>query len=62
MEEGMEWTVFKDSRKRGDWRVEAPDFDEEGQLYITIFSGPEARERAEEYAEWKNSQLRMHAA
>jgi len=62
MEACMEWTVFKDSRKRGVWRVEAPDFDEEDQLYITIFSGPEARERAEEYAEWKNSQLRMQAA
>ncbi len=30
------------------------DHDSEGEVYVTIFSGPQARERAEEYAVWKN--------
>ncbi len=38
-----------------EWRVEAVD--SEGRVYVTIFSGRDARERAEEYAEWKNEAL-----
>jgi len=26
-----------------------------GEVYVTIFSGPNAKERAQEYADWKNS-------
>ncbi len=37
----------------GEWRVEAIDFDNEGIIYVACFSGPDARERAEEYAVWK---------
>lgn len=33
-----------------EWRVES--FDEEGCCYIVIFSGPKAKERAEEYLEF----------
>jgi hypothetical protein len=36
-----------------DWRVEAIDFDNEGIVYVTCFSGLDAKERAEEYAAWK---------
>jgi hypothetical protein len=52
----MEWKCFEDKHNRGDWRVEAIDFDDEGKVYVTIFSGPEAQERAEEYAALKNGQ------
>jgi hypothetical protein len=52
----MEWKCFEDKRTQGDWRVEAIDFDDEGKVYVTIFSGPDARERAEEYAALKNGQ------
>jgi hypothetical protein len=52
----MEWTCFEDKHNRGDWRVEATDFDDEGKVYVTIFSGPDAQERAEEYAALKNGQ------
>jgi hypothetical protein len=55
-ESSMEWTCLEDKRNSGDWRVEAIDFDDEGKVYVTIFSGPEAQERAEEYAALKNGQ------
>jgi hypothetical protein len=48
----MEWTSFEDRHNPGDWRVEAND--NEGVVYVTIFSGPASRERAEEYAAIKN--------
>jgi hypothetical protein len=51
----MEWESFEDRQNPGDWRVEATDFDNEGVVYVAIFSGPESRERAEEYAAMKNS-------
>jgi len=37
-----------------EWRVEAVAYDRDGEVYVTIFSGPEAKERAHEYAAWKN--------
>ena len=43
----MEWTSFEDRHNPGDRRVEAKD--NEGVVYVTIFSGPKSRERAEEY-------------
>ena len=52
----MEWKCFEDKRNAGDWRVEAIDFDDEGQVYVTIFSGPQAQMRAEEYAALMNKQ------
>ncbi len=52
----MEWECFEDRKNRGDWRVEAIDFDKEGEVYVTIFSGPHARERAQEYAAMKIAQ------
>jgi hypothetical protein len=36
----------------GHWHVEAVD--DEGVVFVAVFSGPEARERAAEYADWKN--------
>lgn len=54
----MEWTAFEDKRNPGDWRVEAIDFENEGAVYVAIFSGPDARERAEEYAAWQNAEDR----
>jgi hypothetical protein len=52
----MEWECFQDMKNKGDWRVEAIDFDDEGAVYVTIFSGPEARKRALEYAAIKAAQ------
>lgn len=37
-----------------EWVVEAIDYEDEGQCYVARFSGPNARGRALEYAQWKN--------
>lgn len=37
-----------------EWVVEAIDHEAEGVIYAAAFSGPGAKERAEEYADWKN--------
>ena len=52
----MEWIAFEDKKVAGDWRVEAIDDEREGAVYVAIFSGPDAKERAREYAGIKNVQ------
>lgn len=37
-----------------EWVVEAIDYASEGVIYAATFSGPGAKERAEEYTAWKN--------
>ena len=37
-----------------EFRVEAIDYENEGQVYVAIFSGPKAEERAIEYAALMN--------
>jgi hypothetical protein len=49
----MEWFCFEDKLYAGDWRVEGRDYGNDGRVYIAIFSGPDARERAQEYTDWK---------
>ncbi|KKL45740.1 hypothetical protein LCGC14_2352630 [marine sediment metagenome] len=46
----------------GDWRVEAIDHDGEGECYVTVFSGPSAQARAEEYADFKNSAVKAQCS
>jgi hypothetical protein len=53
--EFMQYEVVEDALHPGDYRVEAIDADGEGEVYTTIFVGPDAETRAEEYAGWKNS-------
>jgi hypothetical protein len=55
LEVQMNWSCFEDELYVGDWRVEGRDHENEGQVYVAIFSGPQARERAKEYADWKSS-------
>ncbi len=45
----------RDAVDDDEWRVEGIDYENEGLCYVTIFSGPQAKERAKEYAGWKNS-------
>jgi len=52
----MEWIGFEDKNNPNDWRVEANDYENEGAVYVAIFSGPDAKERAKEYAGIKNAQ------
>jgi hypothetical protein len=51
----IHYEVVSDSLNAGDFRVEAIDHENDGEVYVTIFSGPDAKSRAEEYARWKNS-------
>ena len=43
----------------GHWHVEA--IAEDGSVFVAVFSGPEASERAAQYADWKNG-VRHQAA
>ena len=40
-------SVFEDRKERGEWRVEY--FDDDGAWYVTIFAGPGAQRRAQDY-------------
>lgn len=37
-----------------DAHAEAIDYEDEGKVYVVCFSGPDAKEHAEEFAAWKN--------
>ncbi len=51
----MMYEVRESEVKRGEFLAFAVDNDSRGEEYIVLFSGPKARERAEEYVAWKNS-------
>ena len=48
----MNYEVIESRDSLDEWRVEA--IDSEGRIFVAIFSGPAAKERANEYAAWKN--------
>ncbi len=50
----LRYEVVEDILTLGDYRVEAIDSEADGEIYIAIFSGPDSKARAEEYALWKN--------
>ena len=52
----MCYEVKKDEVVPGEYRVEAIDYDNDGICYVTIFYGPNSKDRAVEYARWKTSQ------
>lgn len=51
----LKYEVVESRGVPGEWRAEAINMEGDGEVYVVLFSGPSARERAEEYAEWKNS-------
>jgi hypothetical protein len=53
----MKYEVQESEETRGAFSVTA--IGREGEIYSTLFSGPKAKERAEEYAAWKNSEVDM---
>jgi len=55
----MMYEVRESEEKRGDFLAFAVDNKSHGEEYIALFSGPKARERAEEYVAWKNSEVDM---
>ena len=48
----MRYEAFEDHDFPGQWRAEA--FDDDGECYVTIFSGPDAEQRARAYIQWVN--------
>ena len=48
----LKYEVTESPEFSGHWHVEA--IDDEGRVFVAVFSGPEAEERAREYADWKN--------
>ena len=49
----MNYEVVPDKETPDVWRVEAIDYDADGQCYVAVFTGAQAQERAREYAAWK---------
>jgi hypothetical protein len=52
-EEKISVNVFERKGEPGVWSVEAIEFSKDGAIEQTIFIGPNARARAEEYAQFK---------
>jgi hypothetical protein len=52
----MDYEVAPSVGVVNEWRVEAIDRDSEGEIYVAMFSGPKAKQRAEEYAAWKSTE------
>lgn len=52
----MRYECGKSTYCPDEWFVEATDEESVGEVYVALFSGPGARERAKEYAAWKNKE------
>lgn len=51
----MDWEAIPDRQYPDHWRVEAVNYAGDGEVYVAVFSGPDAQERAQEYADWKDA-------
>lgn len=51
--DGLEVEVVERRDTLGAWAVEAINTPGDGEVYIAVFTGPMAKERAEEYADLK---------
>jgi hypothetical protein len=49
----MKYTAFENQHNPGEWCVEAQD--SRGEFLLTLFIGPFAKDRAEEYAVWQTA-------
>ena len=50
----LEYEIHAPSGVGDGWHVETVDYQSEGELYVAVFYGSLAKERAEEYATWKS--------
>ncbi len=48
---------MKASLFKGEWVVQAINEEGDGEIYIAAFSGPQAKELADEYIAWKKSSV-----
>ncbi len=51
----VKYEVTKSRSAPNEYVVEGIDYENEGQTYNALFNGPQAKERAEEYARFKNA-------
>ena len=57
----MQTTVMADKEFPNDWRVEMIEA-ETGDIFVAVFSGPDAEERAREYAQWQEAKQKRRIA
>lgn len=50
----MEYEVVESKAFPGYWHAEAVDHEHDGEIFVVVFSGPDACRLAHEYAAWKN--------
>lgn len=51
----MMYEALPDKARPDEWRVEA--IDDDGKIFVTVFYGKDSKQRAQEYARWKNIRL-----
>ena len=51
----VKYEVAQSRDVRDEYVVEGIDYENDGQIYGALFNGPQAKERAEEYARFKNA-------
>jgi hypothetical protein len=55
----MKYEVKESEERRGDYLAVAVNEATGKEVFSALFSGPDAKKRAEEYAAWKNTQLEV---
>ena len=55
----MKYELKESEARSGDYLAVAVNEDSHGEVFSALFSGPDAKKRAEEYITWKNSQLEV---
>ena len=50
----MKYEVVEDRYSPGDFRAEAINSSGDGEVFVAVFTGPDASERAYDYAAWQN--------
>ncbi len=58
----MKHEVFEAEDGSGDYIAEAIALPGEGEIFTAVFSGPDAKNRAQEYAAWQNQRTRRPEA
>ena len=55
----MKYEVKESKERSGEFLAIAVNEASRNEIFSALFCGPEAKQRAEEYAAWKNSQLEV---
>ena len=55
LQTAMVFEAAQSKQVTDEWVVEAINYAGDGEIYAALFSGPQAEDRAHEYAKWKNN-------